>query len=129
MQRHQKRVFDFLENIQKNYAKSFLVGNKDGDTWRTYSINEFNSIVNNISKGFLAYGLHKGDRIALMAGNRPEWNFIDFPCNQIGLITVPLYPTLTANDLSFILKNADVKKIFDSPQELFHKIQQCVEKE
>ncbi len=129
MQRHQKRVFDFLENIQKNYAKSFLVGNKDGDTWKTYSINEFNSIVNNISKGFLADGLQKGDRIAIMSGNRPEWNFIDFACNQIGLITVPLYPTLSEKDLSFILKNADVKKIFVSSEELFHKIQQCVEKE
>lgn len=116
------RVFDFLNNIKENYADQFLIGKKVDNKWKTYKIDDFIDITNNISKGLLSRGIKKNDRIAIMSGNRPEWNFIDYACSQIGVATVPLYPTLSSKDLSYILSNAEVKKIFVSTQELFDKV-------
>ena len=62
------------------------------------------STVDSLSRGLLAKGIGKGDKIALMSHNRPEWNFCDFAINQLGAAVVPLYPTLSHQDLSFIMK-------------------------
>lgn len=120
------RVFDFLNNIKENYADQFLIGEKVDKNWKTYKIDEFIDITDHISKGLLASGIKKDDRIAIMSGNRPEWNFIDYACSQIGVATVPLYPTLSNKDLSYILSNAEVKKIFVSTEELFNKVNQVL---
>src|SRR5690606_18681782 len=78
--------------------------------------------VDHLSKGLVAKGIGKGDKIALMSHNRPEWNFCDFAINQLGAAIVPLYPTLSRQDLSFIMSDAEVKIIFLSDAELHGKI-------
>ncbi|SEG71349.1 AMP-dependent synthetase/ligase [Sphingobacterium lactis] len=116
-----KILFDLIKNYEKQFTKEIMVAGRSKDGWRTFSTNEFVDIVNNLSKGLIAKGIKKGDRIALMSGNRPEWNFIDFACNQLGVATVPLYPTLSNQDLVFILDNAEVKMLFVSNEELAKK--------
>ncbi|MGM1430912.1 AMP-dependent synthetase/ligase [Sphingobacterium lactis] len=116
-----KILFDLIKNYEKQFTKDIMVAGRSKDGWRTFSTNEFVDIVNNLSKGLIAKGIKKGDRIALMSGNRPEWNFIDFACNQLGVATVPLYPTLSNQDLVFILDNAEVKMLFVSNEELAKK--------
>lgn len=116
-----KRLFDLISNYQKDFAKDIMVAGRSKDGWKTYSSNEFVEIVDYISKGLLAKGIQKGDRIALMSGNRPEWNFIDFACNQLGVATVPLYPTLSNQDLIYILNDAGAKLLFVSNEELAKK--------
>ena len=129
MAKLQTRIFEYLDNIKQNYADTFLVAGKSDTEWKTYNIHEFCRITDSISRGFIEQGLKKGDRIAIISGNRPEWNFIDFACNQIGLVTVPLYPTLSEKDLVYILQNADVKKVFASTHELYQKMEECVRKQ
>src|SRR5690606_16432386 len=116
-----KRLFDLISNYQKDFAKDIMVAGRSKDSWKTYSSNEFVEIVDYISKGLLAKGIQKGDRIALMSGNRPEWNFIDFACNQLGVATVPLYPTLSNQDLIYILNDDGAKLLFVSNEELAKK--------
>jgi long-chain acyl-CoA synthetase len=116
------RVFDFITRYKAEFSKSVMVAGKKGDKWKTYSTDEFVAIVDNISRAMIARGVQKGDRIALMSGNRPEWNFIDFAANQIGAAIVPLYPTLSSQDLSYILADAEVRSVFVSNQELTDKI-------
>lgn len=116
-----KRLFDLISTYQKDFAKDIMVAGRSKDGWKTYSSNEFVEIVDYISKGLLAKGIQKGDRIALMSGNRPEWNFIDFACNQLGVATVPLYPTLSNQDLIYILNDAGAKLLFVSNEELAKK--------
>lgn len=112
------RLFDFLKN--KNYTGSanMLLAKKVGEEWKEYDKDNVLDIINHLSKGLLAKGLQKGDRIALMSGNRPEWNFVDFACNQLGIAIVPLYPTLSAHDLVHIISDAEVKLAFVSNSEL-----------
>jgi len=117
------RVFDFITRYKAEFSKSVMVAGKRGNEWKTYSTDEFVAIIDNISRAMIARGVQKGDRIALMSGNRPEWNFIDFAANQIGAAIVPLYPTLSSQDLSYILADAEVRSVFVSNQELSDKIQ------
>lgn len=116
------RVFDLLLNYQSTYNNKVMVAGKVQGVWKKYTTDEFTAIVNNLSKGLLAKGYKKGDRIGIMSGNRPEWSMVEFACSQLGIATVPLYPTLSTHDLSFIVKDSSVKLIFTSNEELAKRI-------
>ncbi len=121
------RIFDILTNYKGHYSKPVMVAGKAHGKWTNYSTETFISLVNNLSKGLVAKGIQKGDKIALMSANRPEWNFCDFAINQLGAAVVPLYPTLSGQDLSFIIDDANVKLIFVSNTELHDKIKTALQ--
>lgn len=116
------RVFDFLKkDINKKSNNKLKLAKRLTKDWKVYEKEEIIEITDNLSKALLNKGLQKGDRVALMSGNRPEWNFVDFACNQIGIVLVPLYPTLSAQDLSYIINDSEAKLIFVSNKELTEK--------
>ncbi|MEJ5054014.1 AMP-dependent synthetase/ligase [Sphingobacterium sp. MYb382] len=121
------RLFDIVDRNNDIYAKSSMVAGKRNGKWISYSTAEFTHIINNISKSLLNRGFKKGDKIALMSGNRPEWNFIDFACNQIGVAIVPLYPTLSAQDLSYIVSDAEARLAFVSNTDLSSKLNMAIQ--
>jgi long-chain acyl-CoA synthetase len=103
---------------------------KERGAWRKYPTSEVKEIVDQLSAGLLASGYHAGDRgiegrdkIAILAKNRPEWMFLDLATQQIGVVLVPLYPTIHINDLEFVLNDAQVKAVFVNDEDLFHKVQ------
>lgn len=120
------RIFDIIDHYQKVHSKPIMVAGRKGEKWRTFSTDEFVQTMDNLSKGLISKGIGKGDRVALMSGNRPEWNIIDFASNQIGAAIVPLYPTLSSQDLSFIIGNAAIKILFVSNGELLKKVKHAV---
>lgn len=121
------RIFDFLINNTGRGGKYFTLSKRLGDSWKTYNYDEIITIINNLSKSLINRGFKKGDRIALMSGNRPEWNFIDFACNQLGIALVPLYPTLSGQDLSHILNDSETKLIFVSNATLTEKVENALQ--
>ena len=123
--RKDSRLFDFIKNNEST-QRQLTLAKRDGSSWKKFKKNEILEIIDNLSKSLLNKGLRKGDRVALMSGNRPEWNFIDFACNQLGIAVVPLYPTLSENDLSYIVNDADVKIIFVSNTELTAKVDKAI---
>lgn len=121
------RIFDFITLYKEKYAKDIMVAGRDSSgNWKTYSTKEYTDAIDSLSRALLKLELKKGDRVGIMSGNRPEWNLVDFACNQIGLATVPLYPTLSAQDLSFIVNDSDVKVLFVSSKELTDRIEQAI---
>ncbi|MBD1430289.1 AMP-dependent synthetase/ligase [Sphingobacterium litopenaei] len=120
------RLFDFLKTDIDTAGRILKLSKRNGSGWKSYDKDEILQIVDNLSKGLLAKGIQKGDKVALMSGNRPEWNFVDFACNQLGVALVPLYPTLSAQDLSYIVKDAEAKMLFVSNQELVTKVVKAV---
>src|SRR5690606_23398054 len=120
------RLFDYLKSNIDTAGRVLKLSKRDQGGWKLYDKNEIIDIVDNISKGLIAKGIKKGDRIGLMSGNRPEWNFVDFACNQLGVALVPLYPTLSAQDLSYIVKDAEAKLIFVSNKELAEKVEKAL---
>ena len=117
-----RRVFDLLDQLNLKYTKSDILAAKENKVWKTYSTQEFIQNVNLVSFGLLDRGLSHGDRVAIISNNRPEWNFVDYGCQQIGVVTVPIYPTISVSDLRFILNDAQVKIIFFSSKDILAKI-------
>lgn len=122
------RVFDILTQLQEKYNKPNILAAKEKGKWRTYSTQEFAENVNLLSYGLYNIGIKPGDKIAIIANNRPEWNFTDFALQQVGAISVPIYPTISETDLSFILNDAAVTYIFISSAELYAKLKSTIEK-
>lgn len=123
------RLFDIMERYPTSGANVGMVAGKRNGEWQFYTKEVFIDFTNNLSRAFLSKGLKKGDKVAIMSGNRPEWNIVDFACNQLGIATVPLYPTLAEHDLSYILQNAEVKLLFASNTELAQKAELALKEE
>lgn len=116
------RVFDIIPQLLEKYNKPNALAAKENGQWVTYSTQQFADNVNNLSYGIIGLGIEKDEKIAIISNNRPEWNFADFASQQAGAITVPIYPTISENDLNFILNDAKVKYIFVSSTELYAKV-------
>ncbi|WP_422361310.1 AMP-dependent synthetase/ligase [Reichenbachiella sp.] len=119
------RVFDFLYAQLENGPLSKSLNYKEFGQWKGYSTEEVVQIVNDLSLGLLALGMQPGDKAAIVSPNRPEWNFVDFACQQIGVVTVPMYPTITVEDYEYIFQHAEVKMIFAADSELIGKVQEA----
>ncbi len=117
------RLFDLLDNYKEKYpGKKDALAAKVNGTWQTWSATEFFEKTELISYGLIASGLQKGDKIATLSNNRPEWNCLDLGMMQAGGIHVPVYPTIAAEDLQFILNDAEVKYVFVSDLDLWNKV-------
>lgn len=118
------RVHDLLPYMQKNFPREVLVAGKRAGKWKEYSIKTFTDLVDQTSRGLLAADIKAGDKVAIMSANRPEWNICDFAIMQLGAVQVPMYPTLSAHDIRFILKDAQIKIVFAGSAELVQKLEQ-----
>ena len=123
------RIFDLLPYIRENYEwqDDQLAGKINGE-WKRYSIDDYIEYANNVSYGLLSLGIKKDDKIAIISGNRPEWNFLDIGIQQIGAIPVPIYPTISESDYEYILGLSEVKIIFSEGAELLAKLQPILDK-
>ena len=115
------RLFDLLPYQQSKFAKKDALANKLNGAWVTYSTSDYQHKVDSLSWGMLQMGIAKDDKIAIIAHNRPEWNFVDMATQQLGAISVPMYPTITEQDFRFIFSDAEVKVIFVGDKLLYEK--------
>ncbi|MBM3165238.1 MAG: long-chain fatty acid--CoA ligase [Bacteroidetes bacterium] len=114
------RVFDILNDLLRD-PKFDLLNAKEQKQWKHYSTDDFIHHVNAVSHGLMNLGLAPGDKVAIISNNRPEWNFVDYGAQQAGIITVPIYPTISTTDLSFILNDSGVKALFISSKDIYKK--------
>ncbi|MBB6462729.1 AMP-dependent synthetase/ligase [Flammeovirga kamogawensis] len=122
------RVFDFIYQQKELYnSLDICFAKKVDGEWKSYSTDDVINIVNKLSKGLLNYGLTKGDAIAIISENRPEWNFIDIACAQIGIVVVPIYPTITPTDYAYIFNHAEIKIAFIESEAILKKITPILE--
>lgn len=117
------RIFDLLPRYLQKFPKADAFAGKDEGEWVKYSTKTYLEISNYLSYGLLALGVEKGDRIATITYNRPEWNFLDMAILQVGAIHVPIYPTISEADYRYILAHAEVKMVFLSGEDLLRKIE------
>lgn len=121
-----KRLFDLLtEQNQLRPGQPFLsakVPAEGGKKWITYTIAEVQEKVNQVSQLLLDLGLNPNDKIALIATNRPEWNFVDVGAMQVGVQAVPMYPTISESDYEFIFNDAEIKYAFVGDESIYAKV-------
>jgi long-chain acyl-CoA synthetase len=105
-------LFLFLTE-EYNVAKKFLYRKVKGK-YEGIDYQEFKTETENFALGLAALGIKRGDKIAIMAENRPEWVYSDMGILGLGAVDVPLYPSLTADSVQFILNNSETKGIIVS---------------
>jgi len=115
------RLFDLIPYQITQFNKEVALGRKENGEWKTYSSQDVKRIVDHLSMAFLKQGLQAGEKVAIISENRPEWNFIDLALQQIGCISVPMYPTITAEDYAYIFDHAEVKIVFVGDQGIYDK--------
>ena len=117
------RLFDFpYYQLSKNNKPDCLV-TKYGKEWVKTSTQEYLNQANAISRAFLRLGVQKNDKIALITStNRTEWNVCDIGILQTGAQTVPIYPTIAADDYAYILNHSESSYCFVSDAEVFAKL-------
>jgi long-chain acyl-CoA synthetase len=122
------RIFDIIEYQQKVCPLDICFARReDKQHWTTYSTNQFIDTAHKLSIGLLKLGLKKGDKIAIVSvTNRPEWHFIDLACSQIGVINVPIYPTISGKEYEYIFNHAEIKFIFLSDKLMHRKLREII---
>ncbi|WP_297518622.1 long-chain fatty acid--CoA ligase [Flavobacterium sp.] len=119
------RLFDFpYYQLSKNNKADCLV-TKYGNEWVKTSTQEYVDQANTISRALLRLGVKKNDKIALISStNRTEWNVCDIGILQTGAQTVPIYPTISAEDYAYILNHSESQYCLVSDAVVFEKISQ-----
>ncbi len=117
-----KRLFDFLTVQIEKHADAPFIASKVDKQWKSYSFKETQDNCNRVSQLLLSLGLKKDDKIAIIAVNRPEWNFTDMGSMQIGLINVPMYPTIAEKDYEFIFADAGIQYAFVGDESIYNKV-------
>ena len=115
-------MFDLMDYRKATNPERAVFVAKYGNEWRKIYIDEYIEKVNLLSYALLDMGLQRGDTIALISPNSPEWNFLDMAVQQIGCVLVPIYPTISADDYKYILNNAEVKVVFIDNIDLMRRI-------
>ncbi|MBY5957234.1 AMP-dependent synthetase/ligase [Membranicola marinus] len=120
------RLFDVLPYQMENYPlERALAGKKivkDQKKWVSYSTEDVMTQVDQVSLALHRLGIRKGDKIAMVSENRPEWNILDLGILQIGAVNVPVYPTITRESYQYIFNEAGIKYTFVSNDEMYKKV-------
>ena len=118
-----KRVFDLLDNYVEKYPNQevALAGKKDGQ-WVKYSSQAYQENANILSYALIELGIEKGDKVAMILTNRPEWNMLDMAISQVGAINVPVYPTISEEDYRYILSDCDAKMVIIDGLSVMNKV-------
>jgi len=114
----------FLKAAEYNRADA-LNYKKDG-VWKPISSAEMISRSENIALGLYSLGLRKGDRIALLAANSPEWTLTDAGCQFAGIIDVPVYTTLAPNSVEYMIKDSGAEIFVLQDKETFERIKEIL---
>ena len=123
------RTFDLLPRYVEKYGKkkTIFACKVDGD-WKKYKAREFVKMTDVISQGLIGLGVTKGDRVAVISNNCPQWIMVDFAVQQIGGILVPIYPTVRQTDYEYIINHAEPKIIFVEGSLLLKKVKGVIDK-
>ena len=117
------RTFDILTAFKKKWpGKQDALASKQNGEWRRYSISEYTEMVSLFSYGLLSMGFKKGDKIATISNNRPEWNFADMGMSSVGVVHVPIYPTISDEEFKYILTHSDARMLIVSDKSLYTRL-------
>ena len=106
----EKRIFDILTTyLQKHPDQEIALAKKEDGECKKYSIQEYVETTNIISYALIKLGIQKDDKVAIISSNRPEWNIMDMAIQQVGAVTVPIYPTISKEDYRIVINNSEAK--------------------
>ena len=122
---HLRRSFDCLTHALERHPLDECVGQRGRDgRWHWLSTADFALEVERLARGLVRLGLAPGTKVAVAAyRNRYEWMCVDLACAMAGLISIPVYPTISADDYRFIFGQAEVAYGFVGGGDLYEKFE------
>lgn len=111
----------FLHTVKTFQKPDLLMFKKEGK-YVPIATSEFALIVQKISMGLKHLGLKAGDKLILLSENRPDWVMTDFATLCLGAVTVPVYTSLTAEQIKYIINDSDAKFVVCSSLDLLRKV-------
>src|SRR5579859_622748 len=112
----------FFNSVNSNLPR--VMTYRQGGRWLNISSQELYRQVSAVARALQSWGLGKGDHVAILSENRPEWQIADFACLLLGIVDVPIYATLPADQIIYLLNNSEARAIFVSTQEQLQKVLQ-----
>src|SRR5215467_10168074 len=111
----------FFASVGHNLERHLAFKHSSG--WQNISSRQFYGYVVAMARALRQWSINKGDRVAILSENRPEWMIADFACVSSGIIDVPIYATLTAEQTLYLLQNSRARIVFVSTLEQLRKVQ------
>ncbi|MDT4966306.1 MAG: long-chain acyl-CoA synthetase [Acidobacteriota bacterium] len=117
-----KTLVEMFERTVRLHNRPDALNFKRGGEWRSISSNDMLSRARDIALGLYSLGIRRGDRVALLSENCPEWTLTDAGCLFAGAVDVPIYPTLTPPQVAYILNDSGARVLFVQNIAKFQKI-------
>ena len=109
-----RTVCDIFYHSVRRYRKPDHLRYKQDGAWRDISSEEFRRAVEELSMGLRELGVERGDRVAILSENRPEWAIADLATLCAAAADVPIYPNLMPAQVLYILNDSQAKAVFVS---------------
>lgn len=119
-----QRLFDFIYYQSEKYPQEHCFGHRNADGVDVYySTADMILLSVRAAAGLLHLGVEKGDKIGLVSvENRPEWTIMDLAIQQIGAISIPVYPTISPREYEYIFNDAEVRYCFAGEESVYLKV-------
>ena len=122
-------TYDLLTKLEERFPdKQDMLCRKTGKKWIKFSVKDYVRNSHLIAYALSSLGYGKGDKAVTVCNNRPEWNFVDMGLSMAGLIHVPVYPTLSAEEYLYIFNHCDARIIFIGTMSQYRKLEPIVQK-
>lgn len=117
-----RTLCDILTHLQAHFRKPDLLRYKSQGAWRDISTDEFAATVKSLALGLESLGVRRGDRVAILSENRPEWTAFDHAVLNLGAVVVPIYSTLLTDQVRYILDNSQARVLVVSTPAQMEKV-------
>lgn len=123
-----RRTFDLLDRYLQLFNKDRVLNHKTSGKWVSYSALDYVTLSHEFAYGLLALGFQKGDKLATISNNRPEWNFMDMGMAMAGVVHVPIFTSLSTEEYTYLLGHSDAKSVIVSDKSLLKRVKPAYEK-
>ncbi|NDC42033.1 MAG: long-chain fatty acid--CoA ligase [Chitinophagia bacterium] len=128
-----QRLFDIVASRAQADPHGVMLGAKENGLWKTFSALEvwqtaraLAGALNDIGVGGHIDGPELQDKVAIISPNRPEWMMVDLGVQLAGGILTPIYPTISPEELIYVLNEAEAKAIFVAGEEIYHRFREAL---
>jgi long-chain acyl-CoA synthetase len=112
----------FFDAVDRYSSKRAALQFKAGGAWHDLTHQELAQRVKQTALGLLELGVKRGDRIAILSANRPEWAIADYACLAAHCMDVPVYPTLPPKQVAYILRDSGAVAVFCADRVQYDKV-------
>ena len=121
----EKTINEVFKNRTDKYTDKIAVEKKLNGRWESASWRQYYAASRAVGLGLNALGIKKGDRVSILSENRLEWLYADMGTLGVGAVVVPIYTTLLAEEVGYVLKNSGTRAVFVEDRPQLEKVLAC----